>query len=316
MNREKAKDRLLVLMVILAAIVIGTVFVNVWRYLLPRHPIRDLGHGPAVQHGSGSQDSLLHEHVYGGLPSDDPVVVRNGYVLSYDPVHRVPAWVAYHIKPDYLKTPKRSGKYASFRRDPDVAGDVSPSDYKGSGYDRGHLAPYFAMGGDRDGDGLYAADGDPDDQLVVFEANRMGNIAPQHREFNRSGGVWHQLETWVREELVRRQGREVWVFAGCVFGPGDFDRIGNGEAIHVPPMFFKILLYIRDSEQPTVLAFLFPHQQVARPRTREQAFPHFLVSVDLVETMTGLDFFQGVVGEEAMESEDTWGNWDHRSNQP
>ena len=138
----------------------------------------------------------------------------------------------------------------------------------------------------------------------------MGNIAPQHARFNRSGGAWHELETWVREELVRRQGSEVWVFAGCVFGPRIYGQIGDAQGIHVPPMFFKIVIYSRErGDQPTVLAFQFPHRRVARIHGREPAFPHFLVSVDLVEAMTGLNFFRGVEGEEAIEAEDTWVNW-------
>ena len=300
----------MILALILAAIVLGTFFVSVWRYLLPQDPVERFRGRPEVRESPATTEDLLAQHVYGGLPSDDPVVVRNGYVLCYDPVHRVPSWVAYHIKPDYLKTPDRSGKYSAFRADPDLPRSPSPDDYRGSGTDRGHLAPYFAMGGDRDGDGLYAADGDPDDQLTIFEANRMGNIAPQHREFNRSGGVWHQLETWVREELVRRQGREVWVFAGCVFGPGDFDQIGEEDTVQVPPMFFKIVIFYADTEQPTVLAFLFPHQRVVHRLGGQPAFPHFLVSVDLVEAMTGLDFFQGLTEAEEMERKEGQVAWD------
>ena len=51
------------------------------------------------------------------------------------------------------------------------------------------------MGGDRDQDGLFEADGDTDDQLTVFEASQMGSTTPQHRAFNGPGGPWYQLET-------------------------------------------------------------------------------------------------------------------------
>ena len=257
------------------------------------------------------RDSLLKEHVYGGLPSDGPVLVRNGYVLSYDSKRRVPSWVAYHIVPDYLKTPHRVGEHARFRPDPNLVDPVHPRDYRKSGYHRGHLAPYFAMGGDRDGDGLYAADGDPEDRLTVLEANRMTNTTPQWPGFNGSGGLWYQLETWVRKELVIGQGREVWVFAGSVFGPVLYDTIGPDDGIHVPPMFFKIVVLEHPpGHKPIVLAFLFPHQRVVHRSGSGMAIPHFLVSVDLVEAMSGLDFFQDVEGEEGIEGPDTWVNWE------
>ena len=61
---------------------------------------------------------------------------------------------------------------------------------------------------------------------------------------------------------------------------------------------------------PTVLAFLFLHQRAVHKHGKGWAFLHFLVSVDLIEAITGLDFFQGMGGEQEMESEDTWVNWE------
>ena len=252
----------------------------------------------------------LEEHVYGGLPGDGPVLVRKGFVLSYDPVRRVPSWVAYHIRPDYLNRPGRKGKYATFRSDPAVDDPVVTRDYTGSGFHRGHLAPFYAMGGDRDGDGDYASDGDPEDSETIFEANRMSNIVPQHARFNGSGGLWYALETWVREEVVRKRGREVWVFAGCIFGPGEHQKIGPRGDIWVPPMFYKIVIFQGEGERaPKVLAFLFPHQSVSHKHQRERIFPYFLVSVDVIEVLTGLDFFPQLEAAAEFEAVDTWRNW-------
>ncbi len=251
----------------------------------------------------------IEEHVYGGLPSDGPVLSRNGYVLSFDPDNRVASWVAYHIQPGYLRTPQRVRDRAAFRPDPDLPEAASPADYVKSGYHRGHLAPYFAMGGDRDHDGFDAASGDKDDLATIYQANRMGNVTPQSPAFNGSGGLWYRLETWVREEWVRKGGRQAWVFAGTVFGPGAYDAIGSTDDIQVPPMFFKILVLDQTAgKDPVILAFLFPHQTVSR-KIRDRSFEHFLVSVDLIEAMTGLDFFRDLKNEAAIEKQDTWVNW-------
>ena len=264
--------------------------------------------------------ALLAEHVFGGLPvggeEGDPVLVRQGYVLKYDVDGRVPVWVAYHVKPDYRKTPKREGKFKAFRTDPDAPHAVKDDEYTGlfkaRGFARGHLAPYAVMGGDRDGDGLYAKynePSDPDDELTVFQANYLSNIAPQHHAgFNGDPGLWYKLERWIQDDVVRAGGHEVWVFGGCIFGPGEQEVVGPDKDIWVPAMFYKIVVR-RDPanpELPKVLAFLFPHQRVAHGDIED-----FLVTVDVVEAMSGLDFFSALDDdrEEWLEDQDTWQFW-------
>ena len=260
-----------------------------------------------------AQQVLIDEHVYGGVPSTTQLLVRNGYVCEYDESAKVPMWVAYHVIPDYRDTPRRRGEFSSYRQDPDVANEAANSDYNGllrnRGFARGHLAPYAVMGGDRDGDNRNAAAGDQDDKETIFQANYMTNIAPQHHyAFNGSGGLWSNLERWIQDELVSIRGLEVWVFAGCIFGPGEHEVVGPNEDIWVPAMFFKIVIQepLPGEEAPRVLAFLFPHQRSAHGDIQS-----FLVSVDVVEAMTGLDFFSDLNDdtEEWLEDTDTWEFW-------
>jgi endonuclease G len=256
---------------------------------------------------------LVDEHAFGGLPSDSSIFVRQGYILSYDAARRVPRWVAYHVKPDYRKTPSRKGAFKKFRTDPDVSNPVKDSDYVGlfgsaQNYARGHLAPYAVMGGDRDGDGLLAADGDEDDKLTVFESNYMSNIAPQnHFNFNGSGGLWFKLERWLQDDVVEEGGHEVWVFAGCIFGEGEAEKVGPNTDIALPPMFYKIVVRQEQNEDvPRILAFLFPHQ-----RSKHGDIEDFLVPVDVIESLTGLDFLSDLEDdiETWLEAQDTWDFW-------
>ena len=235
--------------------------------------------------------------------------------LSYNPTTKTPDWVAYHIKPDYRETPKRDGKFKTFRKDPDIEGEPSTSDYIGlkdaRGYARGHLAPYGVMGGDRDGDGEYAVynsdDSDPDDELTVFEANYMTNIVPQHHDgFNGSPGLWWKLERWIQDELVDAQQKEVWIFAGCIIGPGHHEKV-TSKKVWVPPMFYKIVIMKNaGSDIPDVLAFLFPHQRIVHGEIAD-----FLVSVNVIEAVSGEDFFRvlGQDKETKLEDIDTWEVW-------
>lgn len=268
---------------------------------------------------------LIEEHVYGGLPNDEEIFVRNGYVTSYNSATRTPNWSAYHITTDYRKTPSRKGRFKSFRIDPDIQGEAKDREYVGllrtRGYARGHLAPYAVMGGDRDGDGQYAeyhrgsSDvGDVDEARTVYQANYMSNIVPQHHEgFNgwlpqvgspNINGLWYDLERWIQDNLVIEEGNEVWVIAGCVFGIGEHEKVGPNKDIVVPPAFYKIVV-VEDAESdiPFVLAYLFPHQRV-----RHGHLDAFLTSVDNIEALTGMDFFSELdeEAEEYLESTDTW----------
>jgi endonuclease G len=266
---------------------------------------------------SACEKELIKEHVYGGLPSSRNIYVRNGYVLCYNPQTRTPNWVAYHIKPDYRNTPQREGVFEKFRDDPNIANEAGDSEYKGLlakyGYARGHLAPYGVMGGDRDGDGKYAEYhsgdssnvGDPNDADTIFQGNYMSNIAPQHHTgFNGAPGLWWKLERWIQDDFVKDENKEVWVFAGCIFGPGEHQKVGPNSDIWVPPMFYKIVIWEEpNTDTPIVLAYLFPHQRISHGDVDD-----FLVSVDVIETMANVDFFSELDDEKEnwLEEQDTW----------
>lgn len=263
---------------------------------------------------TATERELIEEHVFGGLPSLDNLHVRQGYVTSYLPGARVPRWVAYHVVPEYRQTPPRKNRFETYRTDPDIDNPVSDSDYNGlkatRGFARGHLAPYAVMGGDRDDDGELAPE-DEFDSDTVFQANYMSNIAPQHHdEFNGTGGLWFELERTVQDVWIEQNLGEVWVFAGCVIGLGDHEAVGPEHDILVPPMFFKIVVREpgpdEESDLPQVLAFLFPHQRQAHGQIED-----FLVTVDVIEALTGLDFFHELSDpvEAVMEDMDTFANW-------
>lgn len=262
-----------------------------------------------VMMGNPSWEAVFpqeHAHTYMGSPSQ-PFHERQGYFMAYDAANRIPAWVAYRIEPAFLEgKPERKGKYKSFRTDNEMPDSVKDADYKNSGFARGHLAPWAVMGGDRDGDGLFAADDDDFDNETIFQANFMSNITPQlQTSFNGAGALWFNLEEWERKETVEAAGFTVWVVAGPILGKGPMQKIGPSKDITVPPMFFKII--VREQEgDPVILAFMFPHQ-----RTKHGKIEDFLVSVDLIEQMTGLDFFQELDDdlENAVEAQDTFENW-------
>ena len=211
------------------------------------------------------------EHGYGGTPSQGlklhdrvKILENESYIVGYSESMKNPLWVAYRV----FDVPSlESGKRPSrFRTDHRTEAKVSHNDYRGSGYDRGHMAPNFAIAT------RYGMDGQ-------WETFLMSNIVPQTPLVNRY--LWRDLE----QRVAHRYGRyfdEVWVITGPVFTE-PVRRFGSGVAI--PSGYYKILLD-EDGDEVRVLAFLV--EKYCPPYTRIKSR---LVSVDEIEKKTGLNFF-------------------------
>lgn len=252
---------------------------------------------------SAKEKVLFEEHVVGGQPDGSTaVLVRQGYVVRYNEDFRIPEWAAYHVKPSYLKAPKREREFKVFRRDPDIKNPVVTEDYTGSGYARGHMAPYFAMGGDRNKNNRYSnanlIDEDPYDNVTVFQANYMTNIAPQHQAaLNGPGGPWYALETAIRNKLVKKHKMELNVFAGSiVLDKDDYYIMQNKKGdtdIVVPDEFYQVLIYRNKDGKYFTAAFLFPHVDSPADLPYEELMD-YIVTVDELEKKTGLDFLNKI----------------------
>ncbi|MDH5598865.1 MAG: DNA/RNA non-specific endonuclease, partial [Cyclobacteriaceae bacterium] len=125
------------------------------------------------------------------------IITHTNYSLSYCEKHEQAEWVYYWLTPDrILGDAKRNDR---FKEDPDVfTGSSKLSDYKGSGFDRGHLCP--------------AADNKNSD-ITMAESFYMSNMSPQLPAFNR--GIWKQLEEQFRVWALDSEGLYV-VTAGIL----------------------------------------------------------------------------------------------------
>ncbi len=192
------------------------------------------------------------------------VIRHHYYSLSYSEAHEQAEWVYYTLTRAMLRgTATRTD---NFKEDPLVAsGSAQLLDYKGSGYDRGHLCP----AADRRMNGA-----------AMSETFYMSNMSPQHPSFNR--GIWRQLEDVVRGWA---NGYDtIHVVTGGVLLP-NLPTIGiNGVSI---PVFFYKAIYSPYPEGK-MIALLLPNEK----GTRE--ISDYVISIDSLELLTGIDFFYGL----------------------
>jgi len=200
------------------------------------------------------------------------IVHHEGYSLSYSEPYEQAEWVAYELKKSHLSNTNFKRPY--FEIDNAVkTGAADWRNYKNSGYDRGHLCPA--------GDRKY-------NKQAHDETFLTSNITPQEHAFN--SGIWNTLEQKVRYWASKYDG--VFVVTGGVL-KGNMKTIGS-ERVAVPNQFYKVLIDV-NSRKVKMIAFLMPHENSNKP------LYDFVVSVDSIEKLTGIDFFPQL--EDALENE-------------
>jgi endonuclease G len=130
-----------------------------------------------------------------------------------------PLWSAEHLTAAGIVEAKKVPRVDQFFADPRVpAGDRAElSHYRGSGYDRGHMAPSADMTSEK----------------AQAESFTLANMVPQDPTLNRK--LWADIESTARG-LALSYG-EVYVVTGPAFGGDRLKRIG--ERVLVPTATFK-----------------------------------------------------------------------------
>jgi endonuclease G len=153
--------------------------------------------------------------------STRPLCFR-AFALLHSGVTRTPLYVAEHLTRASVEAARaldtRDNRFHSEDRLPQAErGELA--DYRGSGLDRGHMAPSGDMG-------------DPQDD---YESFSLANIVPQDGPLNRNG--WADLESYVRD-LTAKLG-ETYVVTGPAFTGANLKRL-NGRVL-VPSHVWKAI---------------------------------------------------------------------------
>jgi len=224
-----------------------------------------------------------------GLPystQTDQIISHIAYTLKYSEKHEQASWVAYTLKSSH--TSGNVGRSNDFREDYKVSTESSSlSDYKGSGYDRGHLAPA--------GDMKWSS-------TAMSESFYMSNMSPQKPGFNR--GIWKKLESNVRNWAS--DNGEIYVVTGPIL-TGSYSSIGSNQ-VSIPDYYYKVIL---DYKEPEIkgIGFILPHQKSS------SSLQSFAVTIDEVERRTGIDFYHALPDgiEEQTESTIDINKWSFKS---
>ncbi|WNL40062.1 DNA/RNA non-specific endonuclease [Halomonas sp. PAMB 3232] len=228
---------------------------GLWEYQ-ERHALQNV-----VWMGAPTWDEL-------GFTNFHRVLRNDGFVVGWSDVRVNPLWVSYQVAA--VADDTRIGSRPGFRPDWRTLWPIGTDSYSGSGYDRGHMAPNYAI----------AAVHGRSAQLDTF---LMSNMSPQKPNLNRQ--LWQRLEESVMDHFAPRFD-VLQVITGPIFPERFTDNVMNRVGlVEVPEAFYKIIV-APHADAPLALAFIMPQDVRGN-----EPLADYLVTIDEIEARTGLDFF-------------------------
>jgi len=214
------------------------------------------------------------------LPQGSRLLENTAYIASYNSSYKQSDWIFYALGKNELRScVERSNNFRVDARVP--AGEAAQlSDYRNSGFDRGHLIPA--------GDSRWS-------EVAMKDSFLLTNVSPQRSGFN--SGIWAKFEGIVRAWAINLK---ILVTTGPLLS-NSLPTIGTGK-IAVPEYFYKVLTTTNQKETKAI-AFLLPTDASGD-------LAKYAMTVDQLEEITGLDFLMGLQGEEQAESHFDLENWD------
>ena len=268
-QRNKAKrKRILILLILLVIAYIILWFVT-----------------PSVEeyYGDGGQSGVVAGLEIPLLEEGDILTIHTGYTLAYDEEHEQAKWVAYELTRDEVYGIHERAD--NFRSDPSIKSEsASLDDYRGSGYDRGHLIPAADL---------------PWAEEAMSDSFYMSNMSPQDPSFNR--GIWASLEAVIRT-FAATDG-SVYVVTGPVLTDGPYPTIGDN-AVSMPNYYYKVVLDYTEPQKKGI-GFVLPNEG------SKGDLESFATTIDEVEQLTTIDFFPQLPDEdeEVLESSFAIDQW-------
>ena len=198
------------------------------------------------------------------------------YTLSYSERDEQAEWVSYELTYDEV-TNTSAKKEDYFNDDPIIeTGSATYSDYSGTGYDRGHMAPSADFRFDK---------------TAQIECYYMSNMSPQVHAFN--AGLWNDLEFMTR--YWARLYDRIYIVTGPLL-TGKEQKLVKKKGdrtiktrVSIPTHHFKVVFDYSNKKHPKMIAFLMPNEKNVKGKIMDYA-----MTVRELEDKTGLDFFKNM----------------------
>ena len=215
---------------------------------------------------------------------DNFLMEKEFFALSYNNTKGTPNWVSWHLDQSNLGNAPRM----PFHPDetlPRGFRHITPADYTGTGFDRGHMCPHS----------------DRNATSAMSEATFvMSNIIPQSPAVNQK--AWAQLEMYCRN-LVERHHKSLYIVSGPAgqggTGTEGFkETIGKRIKVVVPAQCWKVIMVLdaqdgddlaKVNQKTRLIAVITPNDMSVG-----EDWARFRVSVKDVEKLTGYKFFSKV----------------------
>ena len=190
---------------------------------------------------------------------DNVILVHTNYTSTFSKSKRYPVMVEWWATKQKVSCATPLKRKDNFKPDPllpkytDLA-----NDYKGSGFDRGHMMP--------------AADNLCQTQQVQDECFYFSNMAAQYHRLN--AGDWKSLETFERVLASEKDSIHVW--CGNI---GEITKIGS---VSVPKQCWKVMYVVKTK---TWMSFLFNND-----KSTPDGYENNKVDIKIIESLTGFKF--------------------------
>lgn len=192
------------------------------------------------------------------LQKNTTALCLHGFNVMYSGLSKTPLWSA-----EYLTTQRLSQKIKredSFHEEDQISPNFRATlkDYRGSGYDRGHMSP----------------NADMPDTASQYDSFSLANMVPQSPKNNQE--VWRKLEEATRA-MVMKLHQDVYVVTGPIFAGKSLKKIGNG--VLVPTATYKAVYYPKTG---VIGAYYAPNDDSLNVN---------VISVCKLEELTGINIF-------------------------
>jgi endonuclease G, mitochondrial len=200
------------------------------------------------------------------------LLVKPQYVLSYNNERGGPNWVSWRLTASDIGDVERQNNFHAEASLPAGFKRVTPDDYTGTGFDRGHVC------NSKDRTATEA------DNSETFS---MANMLPQTPDLNRQ--VWESLESYSR--TLAQKGNQLYIVAG---GYGSAKTIGRANKVTVPTNCWKIILVLpagKDISQADKSARVIAVDMPNTSGISQDSWTKYVTTARDVEQKTGYHFF-------------------------